>query len=125
MNVGRWQGDHLAKVKVAVATQGIKGLSDEVAGHFASAKTFTIITVEGKKAQVKVIANPAISYEHGRGRAVVQMLSDEGVNVAVAGEFGPGATAFLKRNRIDIIVEKAGTRVVNLLRSKILKYDIT
>jgi predicted Fe-Mo cluster-binding NifX family protein len=51
------------------------------------------------------------------------MLSNEGVNVAVAGEFGPGAMTFLQRNKIDSIVEKAGTRVVNVLRSKILKYD--
>jgi len=124
VNVDRGAGDHLARVKVAVATQGFKGLSDEVAGHFACAKTFTIIVVEGKKVQVKVIANPATSYERGRGRAVVQMLSDEGVNVAVAGKFGPGAKAFLERNKIDVIVEKAGTRVVDVLRSKILKYDI-
>jgi predicted Fe-Mo cluster-binding NifX family protein len=108
---------------VAVATQGFKGLSDEVSDHFACAKTFTIIAVEGKKSQVKVVSNPVALYARGRGREVVQMLSNEGVNVAVAGEFGSGAMTFLQRNKIDAIVEKAGTRVVNVLRSKILKYD--
>lgn len=108
---------------MAVATQGFKGLSDEVSDHFARAKTFTIITVEGKKSRVKVVANPVALSERGRGREVVQMLSNEGVNVAVAGEFGSGAMVFLQRNKIDAIVEKAGTRVVNVLRSKILKYD--
>ena len=117
-------GDHLSNVKVAVATRGSKGLSDEVADAFGRAKTFTIIKVDGKRAQVKIIANPAVSYERGRGRAVVQMLLDEGVNVVIAGEFGPGATAFLQRGKIDKIVAKAGTRVIDVLRSKVLKYDI-
>lgn len=46
------------------------------------------------------------------------MLSEEGVDVAIAGEFGPGAAAFLQKNRIDTVVEKAGTKVVDLLRGK-------
>ena len=111
------------RVKVAVATRGSRGLSDEVADTFGRAKTFTIIKMVGKRAQVKIVANPAASYEHGRGPAVVQMLLNEGVNVVVASKFGPGATAFLQQDKIKKIVAKTGSMVIDVLRSKILKYD--
>lgn len=53
------------------------------------------------------------------------MLKDEGVDLVVAGKFGPGAMAFLQQSKIDLIEGKVGTKVIDLLRSKILKYDAT
>ncbi|MGQ9789005.1 MAG: hypothetical protein ACUVQM_06905 [Candidatus Hadarchaeaceae archaeon] len=47
----------MGKTKVAIATKGNKGLSDEVADFFAKAQTFTIATVEGKRAHIEVIKN--------------------------------------------------------------------
>ena len=117
------ESDDLGKVKIAFATVGFNGIYDQIASTFATAKTFTLVEVNGEKVRVEVISNPAASLERGRGRTVVQMLADKGINAVVASEFGPGASAFLRENKIEMILTKSGSKVVDVLRSKILKYD--
>jgi len=111
----------MGKVKVAVATKGSKGVGDEVSDFFAKAETFTLATIEGKRAHIEVIKNPAANLPRGRGRAVVQMLKDNSVDTVVASEFGLGSSALLEHYKINQIVVKAGTRVGDVIRDKLYK----
>jgi len=111
----------MGKVKVAIATIGSTGLGDEVADVFAKAKTFTLATIEGNKIHVEVIKNPAATLPHGRGRMVVQMLRDRGVDTVVASEFGLGALALLEQGKINRVVVRAGTRVSDVIRDELYK----
>lgn len=100
------------KLKVAVATKGPKGLMDEVSYEFGRARTFTVIDLEDDQVKnVKVIDNPAASYEHGAGPIVVKMLADMKIEVVIAGEFGPGASVLLKDKNIRTVKVEAGTNV--------------
>ncbi|MEM2907850.1 MAG: NifB/NifX family molybdenum-iron cluster-binding protein [Candidatus Hadarchaeales archaeon] len=108
-------------IKVAIATKGFKGLGDEVADAFALAKTFTITTIKGKRVHLEVVQNPAAFLPHGRGRAVAELLKDKGVNVVVASEFGPGASALLEQQKIKRVLAPAGTLVSNVIREEIYK----
>ena len=111
----------MGKVKVAIATKGAKGLGDEVADAFAIAKTFTFATTEGNKVHLEILNNPAVSLSHGRGRKVVQILKDKDVDVVVASEFGPGASALLEQSGIDKVVVRAGVRVSDVVRNGLYK----
>lgn len=111
----------MGKVKVAIATKGSKGLGDEVADTFALAKTFTFATIDGKKVHVEVLTNTAASLSHGRGRTVVQMLKGKGVNVVVASEFGPYASALLHQSEIDKVIVRAGTKISDVIRDELYK----
>ncbi|KUO43240.1 MAG: hypothetical protein APU95_00010 [Hadesarchaea archaeon YNP_N21] len=55
--------------------------------------------------------NPAASLEYGAGPIVPKKLAEEKVDVAIAGEFGPGALALLKAKNIRAFKVKAGTNV--------------
>ena len=100
------------KFKVAVATKGPKGLMDEVSCEFGRARTFTVIDLEDDQVKnVKVVDSPAASYEHGAGPIVAKMLADMKIEVVVAGEFGPGASVFLKDKNIRAAKVEAGTNV--------------
>ena len=111
----------MGKVKVAIATNGSKGLGDEVADTFALANTFTLATIDGKKVRLDVLNNPVVSLSHGRGRTVVQMLKSKNVNVVVASEFGPGASALLNQTKISKVIVRAGTRISDIIRDKLYK----
>jgi predicted Fe-Mo cluster-binding NifX family protein len=111
----------MGKVKVAIATNGHKGLGDEVADTFALAKTFTLATIEGNKIHVEVLNNPAVSLSHGRGRTVVRILKGKGANTVVASEFGLGASALLIEYKINKAIVRAGTRVSDIIRDKLYK----
>jgi predicted Fe-Mo cluster-binding NifX family protein len=111
----------MSKVKIAIATKGPKGLGDEVADAFALAETFTFATIDGNKVHVEVLKNPAVTFSHGRGRMVVHMLKEKGVNIVVASEFGPGASALLEQSKIRKVVAQAGTTVGDIIRDKLYK----
>jgi len=108
------------KLRVAVATKGSRGLKDEVSYEFGRAQTFTVIDLEDDQVKnVKVVDNPAASYEYGAGPIVVKMLADMEIGVVVAGEFGPGASVLLKDKNIRAVKVKTGTnvsRAVSIIR---------
>ena len=100
------------KFKVVVATQGSKGLKDKVSNVFGRTRTFTIVEVEdGRIKGTKVMNNPAASLEYGVGPIVAEKLAEKKVDVAIAGEFGPGALTLLKMKNIRAIEVKVGTNV--------------
>ena len=97
---------------MAVATKGSKGLKDEVSDVFGRARNFTVIEFENDKVKnVKVLDNPAVSYEYGAGPIVTKMLAEMKVEVVIAGEFGIGASMLLGDKKIRAVKVKAGTNV--------------
>jgi len=113
-------------LKVAVATQGSKGLRDRVSAIFGRAPIFTIVEVkDGRIKGAKVMKNPAASLEYGVGPIVAEKLAEKKVDVAIAGEFGPGALALLKAKNIRAVEVKVGTNVCravdNVIKERVLK----
>jgi len=106
------------KLKIAVATVGEKGLEDKVSHTFGRAETFTIVEVDGERiTDVKVLRNPAVSYEYGAGPIVTRMLIDEGVQLVVAGEVGPGVSSILEHHKVKKMTFKAGTHVAEVINA--------
>jgi predicted Fe-Mo cluster-binding NifX family protein len=102
--------------RIAVATNGKKGLKDKVSQVFGRANAFTIVDVEeGEIQEVKVIENPAMSYKHGAGPIVVKELVDSKVDLVVAPEFGPGASSILEQHGITMILAKVDTKVAEAI----------
>ena len=107
----------LGKLRIAIPTKGQGGLEDLVSDVFGRANTFTIVDVEeGAIKNVKVLENPAVSYQHGAGPIVVKMLVDSNVNLVIAPEFGPGASSLLEQHNIEKASMKAGTIVSEAIR---------
>jgi len=112
-------------LKIAVATVGNRGLEDEASPYFGKTKTFTIVTVtNGEIEDVKILQNPAATYEQGAGPVAVQLLAKEGVNLAVGGEIGPGASTLLDQHKIRHITAKPHTKVSEIVK-KLLKEGVT
>ncbi|MEM3507318.1 MAG: NifB/NifX family molybdenum-iron cluster-binding protein [Candidatus Bathyarchaeia archaeon] len=62
-------------MKVAIPTKAYLGLEDTISEVFGKAKTFTIVELENNKIKnVKVIDNPAKSYNYGSGPIAVKHL---------------------------------------------------
>jgi len=107
----------LRKLRIAIPTKGQGGLEDIVSDVFGRASTFTIVDVEeGAIKNVKVLENPAVSYKHGAGPIVVKMLIDAGVNLILATELGPGASALLEQHKVTTIAVESGTIVEESVR---------
>lgn len=107
----------MKKFRIAVATKGREGLKDVVSEVFGRANAFTIIDAEeGEIKGVKILENPAISYKYGAGPIVVKMLIDAGVNMVLATELGPGASALLEQHDVATIAVKPGTSVKESVR---------
>ena len=114
----------LRKRRIAIPTKGQGGLGDVVSDVFGRANTFTIVDIEkGVIKNVKVLENPAVSYKHGAGPIVVKMLIDAGVNMVLAAELGPGASALLEQHNITTIATKPGTGVENSVREALSKIE--
>ncbi|MEM3725449.1 MAG: NifB/NifX family molybdenum-iron cluster-binding protein [Candidatus Bathyarchaeia archaeon] len=108
-------------LKVAVATEGNKGLEDRVSHGFGHCKTFTLLNIEdGEIKKVEVIANPAESVSHGRGPLLAQHLAKMNVNLVIAGEFGPGASAMLEEHGIKMLRTTPEELVANALKNNSL-----
>lgn len=107
----------IQKRKIAVPTKGNEGLEDQVSEAFARAQAFTIINVEGTKVEnVEVIPNQAVSYTHGAGPVVVKTLTDLGVNMVIAREFGPGVSTLLEHFNIAKVEVQPGTPVSEAIK---------
>ena len=105
------------KLRVAIATEGERGLDDTVSEVFGRANTFTIIDLEEEKVKnVTVLRNEVKSYKHGAGPLVVKTLADSGVNVVIAKEFGPGASTLLTQDSIAEFTVRHGISVSEALK---------
>jgi len=114
----------MGKLRLAVATKGRDGLEDVVSEVFGRANAFTVVDAEeGEIKGVKVVENPAVSYKHGAGPIVVKMLIDAGVNMVLAAELGPGATALLEQHNVIHIAVKPGTTVKESIRKALSRAE--
>jgi predicted Fe-Mo cluster-binding NifX family protein len=108
----------LEKLRIAVPTKGKGGLEDVVSNVFGRANTFTVVDIEkGAIKNVKVLENPAASYQHGAGPIVVKMLIDSEVNTVIAAEFGPGVSTLLDQHNVTRITVSAGTTVTESVKA--------
>jgi len=103
-------------MKVAIPTNGKKGLEDKVSEIFGRSSTFTIIDVEGEEVKkVEVIENPASSYPYGAGPIVVKTLIDMGVDVIITCRIGPSTSAILESKNIPVFKVPHGLSVKEAL----------
>lgn len=104
------------KLRIAVATNGKKGLEDTVSEVFGRANTFTIADIEDGEIQIlRILENPALQYEHGAGPIAVKELVDSEVNLVIAPQLGHGASSILKHHSITINLAKGGTKVTQAI----------
>ena len=114
----------MGKLRIAVATKGRDGLEDVVSEVFGRANAFAIVNVDGEEIKgVKVLENPAVSYKYGAGPIVVKMLIDTGVNMVLATELGPGASALLEQHNVTIIAVKPGNGVEESVRKALSEIE--
>jgi predicted Fe-Mo cluster-binding NifX family protein len=115
----------MGKLKVAIPTRAYAGLEDIVSEVFGKAKTFTIVDVEDEEVKnVKVVDNPAASYEHGAGPVAVKALEEANVNLVIAAEFGPGASSLLEQHNIQRLSVNPNTKVAESIKEAIAKLKI-
>ena len=104
-------------MRIAVPTKAYAGLEDTVSEVFGKAKTFTIMNVEnGQVKKVRVIDNPAASYDYGSGPVAVKALADLKVNFVMAAELGPGASGLLEHHGIRKVSVKPNTKVADAIK---------
>ncbi len=104
------------KLRIAVATNGKKGLEDTVSEVFGRANTFTIVDIEHGAAQIqRILENPALQYEHGAGPIAVKELVDSTVSLVIGPQLGHGASSILKHHGIAINLKEGGTKVAKAI----------
>ena len=104
-------------MRIAVASNGKKGLEDTVSDVFGRAETFTIIDVEDDQVkEVKVIENPGAKYQYGCGPIAVKTLVDLGVDAVIAPEFGPSVSSILEQHGVKKHRTKSGIKVEEALK---------
>jgi predicted Fe-Mo cluster-binding NifX family protein len=108
----------LGKLRIAISTRGKGGLEDVVSDVFGRANTFTIVDIKkGAIKNVRVLNNPAESYQHGAGPIVVKMLVDLEANAVIANIFGSGVATLLDQHNITQIIVDRGTTVTEAVKS--------
>ena len=110
----------MEKLKIAIPTKAYAGLEDTVSEVFGKAKTFTIVEIEnGQVKNVRVIDNPAASYDYGSGPVVAKTLADLKVNRVMAAELGPGAAGLLEHYHIRKVSVKANIKVADAIKENL------
>ena len=88
-------------MKVAFAVEENKGLDSEISHRFGRAPYFIVVEIAGNEIKnVDVLENPGAKAESGAAIKAIQALVDSGVEMVVAGSFGPNATAALDEVKI-------------------------
>jgi len=115
----------MGKLKIAVPTKTYAGLEDIVSEVFGKAKTFTIVEVENDQFKnVRVIDNPAASYDYGSGPVAVKTLADLKVDCVMAAELGPGASGLLEHHHIRKVSIKPNTKVADVIKENLTKLKV-
>lgn len=103
-------------MKVAIPTEKDKGLRDKVADIFSRAPTFTIISVvDGEIEDFQVIKNKAADMRQGAGPLAARTLKENGVNIILSGDIGPGARNILETIDIEIGEAEPGQIVKDVI----------
>ena len=114
----------MGRVRIAFATNKKKSLKDSISKVFGRAQTFTVIDAEGERiTELRILDNPAKTYQQGAGPIAVKMLLDEGVEVVIADKLGVGASELLKQHNIEHISVKSNMKVGEAIRIVIDKLE--
>ncbi|MEM3577300.1 MAG: NifB/NifX family molybdenum-iron cluster-binding protein [Candidatus Bathyarchaeia archaeon] len=109
------------RLRVAVTTEGDKGIEDKISHGLGRSKTFTILDIEsGEIKKVEVIQNPVESVNHGKGPILARHSANINVKVVIASEVGPGALAMLNVYGIRVLRATYGETVLEALRGNSL-----
>jgi len=115
----------MRKMKLAIPTEGNKGLDDVVSEVFGKAENFTLIKIDdGSIVSVEVVKNPAASYKHGAGPIAIKTLSEKGATAVAAQELGLGASTLLEQNNIEKYKVNAGIPVREAVQTVLKKRDV-
>ena len=102
---------------VVIPTEGDKGIMDTVSSIFSKAPYFTFVeVVEGKQKGVIVEKNEVSNLSQGTGPLVMKNLKDKGVDVALAGDIGPGAKTLMEISGIKLFRVESGTKVSEAIK---------
>ena len=102
-------------MKIAIPTNGMKGIDDEVADHFGRCPTYTILNERGEV--VEIIQNTS---EHMGGNGLPpELIKSRGATVLLCGEVGPRAIKLCADLGIDVYVchEKTVRRIYDVWKS--------
>lgn len=94
-------------MKIAVTAIDRSGLTAEIDPHFGRASYFTII--EPDSMAVEMVENKAKDAAGGAGVSAAQTVVEQGVEVVIAGSFGPKAFDSLKAAGIKLYSCAKGT----------------
>lgn len=99
-----WAGaEH--RMKIAVPTDGEKGMDEQVGEHFGRVTHYTIYDIESK--EVKAIGNT--SHHMGGDGYPPELLSKEGVEVLLCNGLGWRAIGMFKESSIRVYIGAQGT----------------
>ena len=108
------------RIRIAVATNGDRGLDDEISEVFGKTKTFTLIEIEDNRIKdVKVINNPGADFRYGSGPIAAKTLIDKKVEVVIASEVGPNVTSILSDHGVRIITVAPRRKVQEVIQELI------
>jgi len=111
-------------MKVAIPTETEKGLRDNVSDVFSRAPTFTIITItNGNIEDVHVIKNKAAEMDQGAGPLAARTLKENGVDLILSRDLGPGARNILETIEIKIGSAEPGQKVNDTIDAWIKELD--
>ncbi|MCK4591833.1 NifB/NifX family molybdenum-iron cluster-binding protein [Candidatus Parcubacteria bacterium] len=92
-------------MKIAIPTNGRKGLSDAVAEHFGRCNTYTFLDEDGNI--IEIIANTS---EHMGGTGLPpEFMKKHGANILLCKELGIRALNLCKQLEIDVYVYQTET----------------
>jgi len=94
-------------MKIAVTASGNNGLDANVDVRFGRAPYFAIVDTDTM--DVNTIDNQGSGASHGAGVRAAQIISDQGVDGVISGNFGPKAFSGLQAANVKLYSFKSGT----------------
>ena len=111
------------KKRVAVASEGLKGLEDIVPQVFGRSPAFTTIDIEnGVLKGTSIKRNPSANLAHGAGPLTCTRLNKLGVDTVIAAEFGPTVSSILQEAEITKIKVEPGTKVKDTIKQYLRRH---
>jgi predicted Fe-Mo cluster-binding NifX family protein len=93
--------------KIALACEDNEGLNGQISQHFGRCPSYIIVDVEGEEIKkADVISNPY--YDNHVPGMVPKFISEQGVNVMIAGGMGPRAIDMFSNFGIEVVTGAIG-----------------
>ena len=100
-------------LRISFSCDEPRNLDSHISARFARSKYFVLVDVDDSwnVINVKTIENPIADTAGGAGVRAAQFLHNEGVNIVVAGNFGPNALTALKQLGVRAVIVTPGITV--------------